>query len=217
MRTGADVPPRPNAGSPRFRCAPFVRDVAIDPGRASAPRVAVPHILPSTMCTASAPTLSPISWLIPTPHTIAVYARKKLPRTDHATSSRPCHRYGLGSEGFDLHGVAKVSEAFDQTSFFLVIGAVVKVFATEVVIHRPILKHVVDGREDGGGDGHDSLLRTAAGFDSVKLRLQVAVLLILCCPGALHQRGFEPGSPLAQAVGSALAGTLIASRTYSSP
>ena len=26
------------------------------------------------MCTASAPTLSPISWLIPTPHTIAVYA-----------------------------------------------------------------------------------------------------------------------------------------------
>src|SRR5215469_6950954 len=133
--------------------------------------------------------------------------RKKLPRTDHATSSRPCHRYGLGSEGFDLHGVAKVSEAFDQTSFFLVIGAVVKVFATEVVIHRPILKHVVDGREDGGGDGHDSLLRTAAGFDSVKLRLQVAVLLILCCPRALHQRGFEPGSPLAQAVGSALAGT----------
>lgn len=39
--------------SPRFRCAPFVRDVAIDPGRASAPRVAVPHILPSTMCTAN--------------------------------------------------------------------------------------------------------------------------------------------------------------------
>ena len=60
--------------SPRFRRAPFVRDVAIDPGRASAPRVAVPHILPSTMCTASAPTLSQISWLIPTPHTIAVYA-----------------------------------------------------------------------------------------------------------------------------------------------
>src|SRR6516162_10186865 len=51
--------------SPRFRRAPFVRDVAIDPGRASAPRIAVPHILPSTMCTASAPTLSQISWLIP--------------------------------------------------------------------------------------------------------------------------------------------------------
>jgi len=60
--------------SPRFRRDPFVRDVAIDPGGASAPRVAVPHILPSTMCTASAPTLSQISWLIPTPHTIAVCA-----------------------------------------------------------------------------------------------------------------------------------------------
>src|SRR5215469_1875740 len=69
---------RARRGLPGSVCAPFVRDVAIDPGRASAPRVAVPHILPSTMCTASAPTLSPISWLIPTPHTIAVYAPKKL-------------------------------------------------------------------------------------------------------------------------------------------
>jgi hypothetical protein len=41
--------------------------VAIDPGRASAPRVAVPHILPSTFHTASAPTLSSLSWLIPDP------------------------------------------------------------------------------------------------------------------------------------------------------
>jgi hypothetical protein len=69
--------------SPKFRCAPFVRDVAIDPGRASAPRVAVPHILPSTKCTASAPTLSSISWLIPTPHTIAVYVPAVA--DDHAT------------------------------------------------------------------------------------------------------------------------------------
>ena len=27
---------------------PFARDVALDPGRASAPRIAVPHILPSS-------------------------------------------------------------------------------------------------------------------------------------------------------------------------
>jgi hypothetical protein len=27
---------------------PFARDVAFDPGRASAPRIAVPHILPSS-------------------------------------------------------------------------------------------------------------------------------------------------------------------------
>src|ERR1700730_559849 len=33
---------------PRFRCDPFARDVAFDPGRASAPRMAVPHMLPSS-------------------------------------------------------------------------------------------------------------------------------------------------------------------------
>ena len=86
-------------------------------------------------------------------------------------------------------------------------GAAVKVFATEVLIHRPVLKHVVDGREDGSRDRYDGLLRTASGFDSVKLRLQVAVLLFLCCPGALHQRGFEPGTALAHAIGLTLAGT----------
>jgi len=34
--------------SPRFRYNPFARDVALDPGRASAPRIAVPHMLPSS-------------------------------------------------------------------------------------------------------------------------------------------------------------------------
>jgi hypothetical protein len=33
---------------PRFRCDPFARDVAFDPGRASAPRMTVPHMLPSS-------------------------------------------------------------------------------------------------------------------------------------------------------------------------
>jgi hypothetical protein len=56
------------------RRAPFERAVAIDPGRALGPRVAVPRVSPSTFCTASAPTLSSLSWLIPTPHTIAVDA-----------------------------------------------------------------------------------------------------------------------------------------------
>src|SRR5262249_40103567 len=37
---------RPDPRPPRFRCDPFARDVAFDPGRASAPRIAVPHILP---------------------------------------------------------------------------------------------------------------------------------------------------------------------------
>ena len=39
---------RPDTRSPSFRCDPFARDVALDPGRASAPRVTVPHMLPSS-------------------------------------------------------------------------------------------------------------------------------------------------------------------------
>jgi hypothetical protein len=31
-----------------FRYDPFARDVALDPGKATAPRIAVPHILPSS-------------------------------------------------------------------------------------------------------------------------------------------------------------------------
>jgi hypothetical protein len=30
------------------RCDPFARDLALDPGRASAPRITVPHMLPSS-------------------------------------------------------------------------------------------------------------------------------------------------------------------------
>src|SRR5215211_4783085 len=39
---------RPDTRPPRFRYDPFVRDVAFDPGRAAAPRIAVPHMLPSS-------------------------------------------------------------------------------------------------------------------------------------------------------------------------
>ena len=77
-----DFPPRPGiaqatAGqtrSPRFRRVLSVRDAALDPGRATEPRIAVPHMLPSTSLTASAPAIFRISWLNPTPRTIAVYA-----------------------------------------------------------------------------------------------------------------------------------------------
>src|SRR5664279_4989190 len=49
--------------SPRFRRVPFVRELVSDPGRATGPRIADPLMLPSTLCTASAPALLSISWL----------------------------------------------------------------------------------------------------------------------------------------------------------
>ena len=88
--------------------------------------------------------------------------------------------------------------------------------AAEVLVHRPVLEHVVDGGKNGGDDGHDRLLGAAPGFDAVELG-QIAVFLFYRRPGALHQRRFEPRSTLAQAIGSTLAGTLVVARTYASP
>jgi hypothetical protein len=60
--------------SPRFRRVPFARDGVFDHVRASAPRITVPHMLPSAGWTASAPVRLTISRLNSPPHTIAVYA-----------------------------------------------------------------------------------------------------------------------------------------------
>ena len=95
--------------SPRFRRVPFVRDVALDPGRATVPRISAPHMLPSTILTASAPATSGISWLNPTPHTITVYASpwSSPPTTQH---SLPGGRYPL--PGPDFHRLDRASFAW---------------------------------------------------------------------------------------------------------
>ena len=95
--------------SPRFQRAPFVRDVVSDPGRATVPRIAAPHMLPSTFLTASAPATLGISWLNPTPHTITVYASpwSSPPTTQH---SLPGGRYPL--PGPDLHRLDRASFAW---------------------------------------------------------------------------------------------------------
>src|SRR5215472_12924908 len=65
---------RPDMRSLRFRRVPFGRDVAFDPGGATASRVAIPHILPSTVPSVSASATFFLSWLNPPPHPITVYA-----------------------------------------------------------------------------------------------------------------------------------------------
>jgi len=66
--------PEAPTGLPRFRHVPFVREMATDPGKAAVPRITAPLMLPSPQRTGSASATSVISWLIPIPHTIAVYA-----------------------------------------------------------------------------------------------------------------------------------------------
>ena len=106
-------PPIAAAGgmrSPRFRRDPFVRDVVSDPGRATAPRIAAPHMLPSTVMQPPRPLrLQGISWLNPTPHTIAVYAS---PWSSPSTTqhSLPGGRYPL--PGPDFHRLDRASFAW---------------------------------------------------------------------------------------------------------
>src|SRR6266702_6865935 len=110
MRTlGGNVPIGSNVRSPRFRRDPFVRDVVFDHGRASAPRITGPHMLPSTLLTVSASAISWFSRLNSTPHTITVYASQP-PSPATTQHSLPGARYGL--PGPDFHRLDHASFAW---------------------------------------------------------------------------------------------------------
>ena len=74
MRTSRLCSLWPDMRPLRFRRVPFGRDVAFDPGGATASRIAMPHMLPSTVPSVSASAKLLLSWLNPTPHPITVYA-----------------------------------------------------------------------------------------------------------------------------------------------
>jgi hypothetical protein len=93
-RTGAASAARPDTRPPRFRHDPFLRDVVFDHGRASAPRIAGPHMLPSTLLTGSASADFWLSRLNSTPHRIVVYASQP-PSPTTTQHSLPGARYGL--------------------------------------------------------------------------------------------------------------------------
>src|SRR5260221_13783194 len=99
MRASAACRRWSNVGSPRFRRAPFVRDGVFDLGRASAPRITVPHMLPSATLKASASAILLLSRLNSPPRWIAVYASPwPLPST--AQHSLPGGRYTLPGPDF---------------------------------------------------------------------------------------------------------------------
>src|SRR3984893_6839777 len=73
MRTSRLCSLWPDMRPLRFRRVPFGRDVAFDPGGATASRIAMPHMLPSTVPSVSASAKLLLSWLNPPPHPITVY------------------------------------------------------------------------------------------------------------------------------------------------
>src|ERR1700726_1182288 len=74
MRTSRLCSLWPDMRPLRFRRVPFGRDGTFDPGGATASRIAMPHILPSTVPSVSASATFFLSWLNPPPHPIIVYA-----------------------------------------------------------------------------------------------------------------------------------------------
>ncbi len=85
--------------SPRFRRVPFGRDGVLDHGRASAPRLAAPHMLPSTIATVSASAGSLMSRLNSPPRPIAVYASPgpSPAKTQHSLLGGPLRPYPGGT------------------------------------------------------------------------------------------------------------------------
>ena len=92
---------------PRFRQVPFVRDEVFDPDRATAPRMTVPHMLPSAGWTASASVALSLSWLNSSPRTIAVYASWPPSPTELTQHSLPGGCYPL--PGPDFHRLEPAS------------------------------------------------------------------------------------------------------------
>jgi hypothetical protein len=86
-----------------IRRIPFRRDVVFDPGGATAPRITVPHMLPSTLMNGSASAILWISRLNLPPHRIAVYASQSpSPTTTQHLLSAACYgptRAGLPPAG----------------------------------------------------------------------------------------------------------------------
>jgi hypothetical protein len=77
-----------------------MRDAVQDLGRATVPRIPAPYVLPSTDENVSAPAILSLSWLIPAPHLVTVYASPwSSPLTPQ--HSLPGGRYSL--PGPDFH------------------------------------------------------------------------------------------------------------------
>src|SRR5271156_1595958 len=87
----------------RFRRAPFGRDGTFDLGGATASRIVMPHMLPSTVPSVSASATFFLSWLNPPPHPITVYASHP-PSPTTAQHSLPAALYRLTGSGLSPAG-----------------------------------------------------------------------------------------------------------------
>ena len=95
MRTASLSGWRPNVGSPSFRRDPFARDVLLDPGRATMPRITALLMLRSAPTTASAPAINPFRGSIAHPmHSLCTLrGRRRRRLTQHSSPGGPLRPY----------------------------------------------------------------------------------------------------------------------------
>src|SRR6516162_362766 len=120
-------------------------------------------------------------------------------------------------ERLKIDGEAELGELPDKTARLGVRRAPIEVVGTEVAMRRIGSQHVIDGGEDGSGDGTDGLLRSAPGFQPLELRHVIAVFPAFGGPCALYEHGLQPRCTLAQTRGFHLACTLVLTGAQPSP
>ena len=77
---------------------------------------------------------------------------------------RQCSMIGTSScfgEGLELCRKAELGELGDQPFGFGFRGASIEVVDTEIAVRQAGFEHVINGSQDGGGDGADCFLRSA--------------------------------------------------------
>src|SRR5215469_10475802 len=107
MRTSRLCSLWPDMRSLRFRRFPFGRDGTFDPGGATASRIAMPHILPSTVPSVSASATFFLSWL--NPHPIRSLCTLRIRRRRRLRNTRfPAARYHLTGAGLSPAGTRQL-------------------------------------------------------------------------------------------------------------
>src|ERR1700733_11811217 len=92
---------------------------------------------------------------------------------------------GLG-ERLELRLEAKPGELSDQPPDFGLRRAAIEIVGAKIVMRHAVFQHVVDGREDEGGDSAYGLLPPAPALQPLELGHVVAVLLAFGRPGTLY-------------------------------
>src|SRR6266446_4555554 len=123
----------------------------------------------------------------------------------------------LGGEWLDFDGIAKVFEALHQALGLRDLGTAVEMVGTEILVDGSVFEHVVDGGENGGGDGTDGFLWPAAAAKAQVLSLVIASLFVFGRLSTLNHGRLEPLRTFAKPVRASSPGALVVAWTQASP